>query len=224
MGGEFYFGTSGENYFGIDKSLGSSVTNVSLGSVLLSGALGAVGQIGGATAARSAVSGLSNGAKGQIGETVARVGIAARGENVVAQQTRAGKVTELGNVTGRAAKSVPDFVVQGKDGAVKVVEAKFGTSGLTGAQKELKNQLGDAFSVVRTTADDVANAGGVVGGVAGGTKAEIRALKKRNIDPHELKPNSKYDLFKDKDGNIYVKPKDGSGPGEPTGINLREGG
>jgi hypothetical protein len=99
---------------------------------------------------------------------VAGVGIAAKGENVIAAQTRAGKVAELGDVTGRAAKSVPDFVVQGKDGAVKAVEAKFGTSALSGAQKELKNQLGDAFSVVRTTADDVANAGGIAGGVAGG--------------------------------------------------------
>lgn len=54
------------------------------------------------------------------------------------------------------------------------------------------------------------------------SKGEITALKRRGIDPHDLKPNSKYDLFKDKDGNIYVKPKDGSGPGDPTGINVRE--
>lgn len=26
--------------------------------------------------------------------------------------------------------------------------------------------------------------------------------------------------FKDKDGNIFVKPKDGSGPGDPTGLNI----
>jgi RHS repeat-associated protein len=49
---------------------------------------------------------------------------------------------------------------------------------------------------------------------------EIKKLKDKGIDPHNLKPNSKYDLFKDKDGNIYVKPKDGSGPGDPTGINI----
>lgn len=55
------------------------------------------------------------------------------------------------------------------------------------------------------------------------SEGEIKALKDRGIDPHDLKPNSKFDLFKDKDGNIYVKPKDGSGPGEPTGINVGGG-
>ena len=29
------------------------------------------------------------------------------------------------------------------------------------------------------------------------------------------------DLFKDEDGNVYIKPKDGAGPGEPTEINLK---
>jgi RHS repeat-associated protein len=55
------------------------------------------------------------------------------------------------------------------------------------------------------------------------SKGEIKKLQKNDIDPHDLKPKyegSKYDLFKDKDGNISVKPKDGSGPGEPTGINI----
>jgi hypothetical protein len=31
---------------------------------------------------------------------------------------------------------------------------------------------------------------------------------------------SKYDLYKDRDGNISVKPKNGKGPGEPTGLNI----
>ncbi|PKL98883.1 MAG: hypothetical protein CVV17_09775, partial [Gammaproteobacteria bacterium HGW-Gammaproteobacteria-7] len=150
------------------QGLGEAVSNVSLTQVAVSGALGAVGQFGGATATRSLVSGLSNGAKGKLGEGVARAGIALRGEKVIAAQTAAGKVPELGGVSGRAAKAVPDFVVQGKDGAVKVVEAKFGTSQLTGAQKALKAQVGDAFTVARTTANDVANAGGAAGAVAGG--------------------------------------------------------
>ena len=51
---------------------------------------------------------------------------------------------------------------------------------------------------------------------------EIKKLQERGIDPHDLKPNSKYDFFKDKDGNIHVKPKDGSGPGDPTGINVND--
>ncbi|WP_410017525.1 polymorphic toxin type 33 domain-containing protein [Pseudomonas sp. 6D_7.1_Bac1] len=54
---------------------------------------------------------------------------------------------------------------------------------------------------------------------------EIDKLKGAGIDPHELKPaknGSRYDLFKDKNGNIKIKPKSGSGPGEPTGININK--
>jgi hypothetical protein len=50
-------------------------------------------------------------------------------------------------------------------------------------------------------------------------------MKSKDVDPHELKPRkhkSSYDLFKDKDGNIYVKPKDNSGPGDPTGYNIND--
>ena len=49
---------------------------------------------------------------------------------------------------------------------------------------------------------------------------EINKLKDAGHDIHDLKPNSKFDLFKDKDGNILVKPKSGVGPGDPTGINI----
>ena len=28
------------------------------------------------------------------------------------------------------------------------------------------------------------------------------------------------DLYKDKNGNVYEKPKGGKGPGEPIGLNL----
>ena len=54
------------------------------------------------------------------------------------------------------------------------------------------------------------------------TKGEIKQLKDRGIDPEELKPNSKYDLFKDTKGDIHVKPKDGSGPGDPTNLNIKQ--
>lgn len=54
---------------------------------------------------------------------------------------------------------------------------------------------------------------------------EIKKLKGAGIDPERLK-GSKHtgalDLFKDKKGNIKVKPKDGSGPGEDTGINIKD--
>jgi len=42
--------------------------------------------------------------------------------------------------------------------------------------------------------------------------------------PH-LKPKaegSKFDLFKDAQGNIKVKPKSGAGPGDPTGLNIND--
>jgi len=47
---------------------------------------------------------------------------------------------------------------------------------------------------------------------------EIAALKRQGIDPHDLKPSgSKTDLYRDRDGNIYVGDKHGTGFGEPTG-------
>lgn len=52
------------------------------------------------------------------------------------------------------------------------------------------------------------------------SSGEINKLKQAGFDPHDLKPNSKFDLFKDDNGNVFVKPKDGSGPGDPTGINI----
>ena len=55
------------------------------------------------------------------------------------------------------------------------------------------------------------------------SKGEIKKLKESGLDPEELKGGKRtgrLDLFKDKDGNIFVKPKGGSGPGEPLGINL----
>jgi hypothetical protein len=54
------------------------------------------------------------------------------------------------------------------------------------------------------------------------SKGEVKALEEKGVDPHELKPNSRYDLFKDQDGNIRVMPKDGSGPGDPTGLNIKD--
>jgi len=52
---------------------------------------------------------------------------------------------------------------------------------------------------------------------------EIKRLGKK-IDIHKLKGGnpSKKDLFKDKDGNIYTKPKSGTGPGDETGLNIND--
>ena len=57
------------------------------------------------------------------------------------------------------------------------------------------------------------------------SRGEIKSLQHSGIAPHDLKPKkhgSRYDLFKDVDGNIYVMNKDGSGEPDVTGINLND--
>ncbi len=54
------------------------------------------------------------------------------------------------------------------------------------------------------------------------TPAEIKKLKDNGYDPHDLKPNSKYDIFKDQQGNLEVWPKSGEGPGDPLFININD--
>ena len=51
---------------------------------------------------------------------------------------------------------------------------------------------------------------------------EIQKLIDGGVHPHDLKDNSRQDLFKDGDGNISVKPKAGNGPGDPTGLNIND--
>ena len=54
------------------------------------------------------------------------------------------------------------------------------------------------------------------------SNGEIYKLNANGIDPHDLKINSKYDLFKDSTGEIIIKPKNGIGPGEAVGININD--
>jgi len=54
---------------------------------------------------------------------------------------------------------------------------------------------------------------------------EISKLKNGGEDIHDLKGNknaSKRDLYKNKNGDILVKPKGGKGPGESTGLNIND--
>jgi hypothetical protein len=55
------------------------------------------------------------------------------------------------------------------------------------------------------------------------SKGEIEKLK-RNGWTHRQKGDGggKTDLYKDRDGNIYQKPKGGTGEGEPIGINVND--
>ncbi len=57
------------------------------------------------------------------------------------------------------------------------------------------------------------------------TPGEIAKLQRAGVDIHDLKNEenaSKKDLYKDRDGNIYVKPKGGQVPGEDTGLNIND--
>lgn len=58
------------------------------------------------------------------------------------------------------------------------------------------------------------------------SEGEIKKLQQAGENIEELKGGksaSQYDLFKDpKTGEIYVKPKSGAGPGEPTGLNIKD--
>ena|GEM_PF-5075860 len=55
------------------------------------------------------------------------------------------------------------------------------------------------------------------------TKHDIKMLKKKGVDVHDLKGGKrtgKLDLYKDKEGNIYIMGKGGTGEPDPTGLNL----
>ncbi len=54
------------------------------------------------------------------------------------------------------------------------------------------------------------------------SKGEVKALKKEIGDVHDIKINSKQDPFKDSNGDIYSFPKNGKGPGDETGYNVRD--
>jgi RHS repeat-associated protein len=55
------------------------------------------------------------------------------------------------------------------------------------------------------------------------TNRDIERLEKAGAHPHDEKQGgSRSDLYKDREGNVYEKPKGGAGPGEPIGINLND--
>ena len=147
-----------------------------MGAIGKSAAIGSLtGGVGGALAkqgATKAIGGLSNQAKGKLGETIVRGKLALKGQKVIATQTKASNVPGLQNVTGRGANSVVDFAVKGKNGATKVIDAKFTTTGKvsnTAAQNHLKGQIGSNFSNAVVHGDDVATAAGRVGAAVGGS-------------------------------------------------------
>jgi hypothetical protein len=94
----------------------------------------------GADALPNAFSGLSNGAKGSIGEGLSFV------ENTLEGSTNVG--TQVSG-EGLGLSTVFDSVWESSSGEMYYVESKFGTSGLTGAQRAAANALGDAYQVER---------------------------------------------------------------------------
>ena len=54
------------------------------------------------------------------------------------------------------------------------------------------------------------------------SKGEVKALKNEIGDVHDIKINSRQDLFKNSNGDIYSFPKNGRGPGNETGYNVRD--
>jgi RHS repeat-associated protein len=54
-------------------------------------------------------------------------------------------------------------------------------------------------------------------------KVTDRELEEADLNAHDLKNQEKgKDIYKDREGNLYVKPKGGRGPGEPLGINIKD--
>jgi len=60
------------------------------------------------------------------------------------------------------------------------------------------------------------------------TPGEIELIQSSGHDIHEIKeenggrPPSRFDLYKDPDGNIDVRPKNSGKRGEPTGLNIND--
>jgi RHS repeat-associated protein len=117
----------------------------------------------GAEGLPSALSGLSSGAKGAIGEGLSLV------ENNLAGSTLMG--TQV-SAEGLGLSTVFDSVWQSSNGEIYYVESKFGTSGLTAAQGAAANVLGDAYKVERWGYGFFGRVGGYLGfgyGAAGAT-------------------------------------------------------
>lgn len=94
----------------------------------------------GAQGLPSGLSGLSNGAKGAIGEGLS-----------IAENTLSGSTLVGTQVPGEGLglSTAFDSVWQSSSGEIYYVESKFGTAGLTAAQRAAANALGDAYQVER---------------------------------------------------------------------------
>ncbi|MBL8350366.1 MAG: hypothetical protein JNL87_08610 [Burkholderiaceae bacterium] len=149
--------------FGLDLAMqlienGGNWHCISVGRLLASTALGAVGGGLGGKGLTSAVRGLSNGTKGSIGETLSIANNRLMGSRLVSTQAR--------SIPGQ--RTIVDSTWRSLTGNTYYVESKFGTSGLTSAQRAAANAVGDAYHVERWGYPFFERVGAYGGGAAGG--------------------------------------------------------
>ncbi len=123
-----------------------------------SAALGALGGGLGGRALTSGLRGLSNGTKGQIGEALSVANNTLRGSTMIGRQTT--------SIPGQT--TIVDSTWRSITGRTYYVESKFGTSGLTAAQRRAQAAVGDAYRVERWGYPFFDRAGAAAGGAVGG--------------------------------------------------------
>ncbi|WP_321166292.1 RHS repeat-associated core domain-containing protein, partial [Luteimonas huabeiensis] len=129
-----------------------------VGALLTATALGAVGGGLGANALTRAARGMTNSTKGRVGEALSIANNKLKGSRLIETQTR--------SIPGY--RTVVDSTWRSWRGATYYVESKFGSSGLTAAQRAAQRGVGDAYRVERWGYDLVGRAGAVGGGAIGG--------------------------------------------------------
>jgi RHS repeat-associated protein len=131
------------------------------GSAALGTLTGGLGSTAGRQGLTAGLRALSNPAKGMIGESLSTVKHTLRGSVRVATQTR---------IPGQ--RTIADSAWRARDNTIYYVESKFGTSGLTKAQRAAQRSMGDGYRVDRWTypwiGDVGSRAGGTAGAAAGG--------------------------------------------------------
>ncbi len=137
---------------------------VNAGEVIASAAFGA---LGGGFGGRGLVKGLfslSRSTKGAIGEGLSYI------ENTLAGSTNLGTQVGIDGLT-----TIADSQWQSILGDIYYVESKFGTAGLTSAQRAAAAALGDAYQVERWTYPFIERVGAYGGGTAVGVAAGVNA-------------------------------------------------
>jgi RHS repeat-associated protein len=116
-----------------------------------------------------------------------------------------GGVEQIGKGIAEGGRNAGEDVVHGAEGVVNWIAGEGESSGENTSAGVSGSECGE-----RNPAQDKKLSPG-----------QIKKLKEAGFDPHELKLGAGEDLYTDSEGNIYAKPQDGTGPGEPIGINIK---